>query len=37
MRSKAMTTDPLPRPGLPMWLWSLLLAALTIAVLFVVI
>jgi hypothetical protein len=25
-----MTTDPVPRPGLPMALWSLLLAALAI-------
>jgi hypothetical protein len=28
-----MATDPVSRPGLPMWLWSLLLAAATIAVL----
>ncbi len=32
-----MTTDPVPRPGLPMALWSLLLAALTVAVLIVLI
>jgi hypothetical protein len=32
-----MATDPTSRPGLPMWLWSLLLAALVIAVLIAVI
>jgi hypothetical protein len=32
-----MATDPAPRPGMPMALWSLLLAALTIAALIAVI
>jgi hypothetical protein len=32
-----MTTEPVSRPGLQMWLWSSLLAALTIAALIVVI
>jgi hypothetical protein len=32
-----MPTDPLSRPGLPMALWSTLLAAMTIVLLFVII